>query len=86
METTIQDHLERVRKRLMDGRNVLRSLREPTMKSYEVPDVAVDHSLLHLHPPKLGDKFVNTVLNSLNDSNSWHPDSSSPQTSVILKI
>lgn len=62
METTIQDHLERVRERLMGGRNILRSLREPTMKSYEVPDVVVDRSLLHLHPPKEHDRFVDIVL------------------------
>jgi len=57
MESTIQDHLNRVRERFMHGRDILRSLREPDMKTYEVPDVNVDRSILHLHAPKEHDKF-----------------------------
>jgi len=56
MEQSIQAHLGRVRNHLLAGRNVLRSLREPEMKAYDVPDVTVDLSVLHRHLPGDNDK------------------------------
>lgn len=62
MESTIQDHLARVRKHLDNGRNILHSLRGPSMKTYDVPDVSIDLSILQLYPPKEHDEFVPIVL------------------------
>ncbi|KZP31372.1 hypothetical protein FIBSPDRAFT_724960 [Athelia psychrophila] len=57
MEKSIEDHTRRVKEKLSDGRSVLASLREPDMKSYDVPNVTVDRSSLYRHPPLEDDKF-----------------------------
>ncbi|KII93203.1 hypothetical protein PLICRDRAFT_100474 [Plicaturopsis crispa FD-325 SS-3] len=57
MEKTIQGHLGRVKRRLDGGRAILGLLPELKLRSYAVPDVEVDRSILKLKPPKEGDKF-----------------------------
>lgn len=58
MEKTIQDHLNRVQNRLAAGRAILRSLQDSGIKTYEVPNVTVDRSILGINPPEEQDKYA----------------------------
>jgi hypothetical protein len=60
MEQSIEDHLDRVQERLAHGRQTLSTLRAPDLKAYNVPDVTVDRSVLHLNIPLEQDKCANT--------------------------
>lgn len=62
MEKTIQNHLNRVRDRLIRGRDLLGTLYVKDMKSYNVPDVTVDLEVLHRHVPSEQDKFVQFAI------------------------
>lgn len=58
MDKTIQGHLDRVRNHLAAGRNILRSLRDSDLKTYDVPNVTADQSILRLNPPEDQDKYA----------------------------
>jgi hypothetical protein len=62
MEQSIEDHLDRIQERLNHGRQILSTMREPDIKAYDVPDVMVDRSILHLNIPLKQDKCVDTLL------------------------
>lgn len=56
MEKTIEDHTKRVKEHFVVGRMILASLRAPDLRSYDVPDVTVDRTVLFQHLPLEGDK------------------------------
>jgi hypothetical protein len=55
MQLEFGDHLQRVKNRLNDGRNVIRSITPESLVAYSVPDVSVNHELIELKPPNEGD-------------------------------
>jgi hypothetical protein len=57
MDKSIEGHLARIQQHLATGRNVLRSLKEGELRTYDIPDVTPDRSVLELEPPRDDDKF-----------------------------
>ena len=58
MEAEFSDHLERINKRLAEGRATLRALHSQQPVIYAVPDATSDTSVIGLDPPHDDDKYV----------------------------
>lgn len=59
MEKTVEDHLARIQGHLATGRNVLRSLHEDNLTTYDIPDVVSDRTFVsQSHPPEDTDMYV----------------------------
>ncbi|KIJ17149.1 hypothetical protein PAXINDRAFT_167928, partial [Paxillus involutus ATCC 200175] len=55
MQAEFGDHFLRIKNRLDNGRNIIRSISPESLGTYAVPDVSVNHQLMQLEPPHEGD-------------------------------
>jgi hypothetical protein len=56
MEKSVEAHLSRIQNHLAKGRDILRSLLESNLTTYELPDVVSDTTILRLRPPEDTDR------------------------------
>ena len=59
MESSLESHFDRIKKRLSDGRSALTSLHKTKdLKPYAIPNATVDLLQLHAPPPQDSDPCV----------------------------
>jgi hypothetical protein len=55
MQADFGDHLHRIKIRLDNGRDILRSMTPQTLGTYAIPDVVVNPEYVQHHPPNKDD-------------------------------